>query len=105
METLKQTIRDRIIEGKTNRLKRLEEIRAPAVMIENLRNEIAEGKVNVGGEKALLDIVILTWEYKTGRGGKTYFLINGDIQFFPDARYGMFITKAKTAETAKGDIL
>ena len=84
------TIREYIVAGLTNRLERLEEIGAPEVMIENMKKAVANPVV--GGDVAALDVEIKTEEVKTGRGGKKYVLFNNSIRFFPNAKYGMYIS-------------
>lgn len=87
------TIREYIVCGMQDRLNKLIEIGAPAVIIEGQKKFIDNPKV--GGDINYLDDVISSKEIKTGRGGKQYILFNGNIQFFPNARYGMYISAKK----------
>lgn len=84
------TIREYITAGMTERLNKLIEIGAPAVIIEGQKKAIDNPKV--GGAVEYLNTVITSKEVKTGKGGKQYILFNGSIQFFPNARYGMYIS-------------
>jgi len=95
-----KTVRDRIVESKKKRLEKLIEINAPAVIIDNLKKEI-NGNIKIGGDIGLLDVVIITWEEKKGRMWKLYYLINNEIQFFPNAQYGMFISRSNGNEVMK----
>lgn len=84
------TIREYITAGMQDRLEKLVEIGAPAIIIEGQKKAIANPKV--GGATEQLNTVITSKEVKTGRGGKQYILFNGNIQFFPNSKYGMYIS-------------
>ncbi|MBQ4447448.1 MAG: hypothetical protein II897_04055 [Clostridia bacterium] len=95
------TIREWLIENEariqSERLSKLVEIGAPAVMLNAQRKlveELDNGIVEVGGETALLETEIETYEWKTGKGGKPYAHINGSVNFFPRAKYGRYIARA-----------
>lgn len=92
------TIREYIINGTLTtaeeRLSKLIEIGAPQVIIEGQSKLVASlkaGKIKVGGDTKVLDEELKSKELKTGNGGKTYIVINNGINFFPQARYGMYI--------------
>ena len=79
------------------RLESLEAMNAPKVMIEAQRkavDELKAGKIEVGGEKNLLDVEFESFIQKKGNGGKTYLTINGKINYFPQAQYGRYIKTA-----------
>lgn len=95
------TIKDFILHGTLSaaqeRLEKLTEISAPQIIIDKqneLVKSLQEGKLQISGETNLLNEQFSEAEKKIGRGGKTYYIINGSINFFPAARYGMFIKRA-----------
>lgn len=95
--TIKEFILDSRIKGKTARLKRLEEI-APKVVVERekeLIQELKDGKLNISGDVDVLDEELDTTSIETitGRGGKVYLVFNNHINFFPEAKYGMYIKR------------
>ena len=95
------TIREKIIANEitaqTDRLTKLSEMGAPAVMITGTEKIIADlksGNIKVGGDTELLDQEYVSGESKKGNGGKVYIQINGNINYFPNARYGRYIKAA-----------
>ena len=95
------TIREWICQNEARmfeyRLERLEAMNAPKVMIEAQRkavDELKAGKIEVGGEKNLLDVEFESFIQKKGNGGKAYLTINGKINYFPQAQYGRYIKTA-----------
>lgn len=77
------------------RLAKLESIGAPAVMIESQKeavDKLRNGDIVVGGNKELLAETVEGFEVKRGNGGKQYVEFNGAIRYFPQAKYGRFIT-------------
>ena len=94
--TIREKIIERLLIAGEERLMKLQEYGAPKIMIEGQLSYVASleaGELAVKGDKALLDETYETVEPKKGRGGKTYYCFNGCINFFPQARYGMYITK------------
>lgn len=95
------TIKDKIIEGLliagTERLNALKDMGAPNIIIvrqEKYVTDLTAGILKVGGDNNLLAEQFENMEVSKGRGGKTYYIFNnGDIKFYPQAKYGMFITK------------
>lgn len=94
------TIKDYILEGtiksSETRLEKLKEMGAPGVMITSLEQNIEElknGVLKIGGDVDVLDEEFIDREFKTGNGGKQYICINGSVNFFPNARYGMYIKR------------
>lgn len=92
------TIREWICEREARlyeeRLEKLIEIQAPQIMITGQQALVAElraGILQVGGAKEKLETEVQSAEIKSGRGGKTYYVFNGTINYFPTARYGRFI--------------
>ena len=96
-------IRDKIIEvmlkNVTERCEKMIEIGGPAIIIENLKKEIENlknGILKVKDKENLLDNEFIDIEWKKGKGGVPYATFNnGSINYFPNSRYGAFITKAK----------
>lgn len=79
------------------RLTKLEEIGAPKIVIEGqakMVDDLDNGILKIGGDKDILDEEYISAEQKKGRGGKVYYEINGKYNFFPNAKYGMFIARA-----------
>lgn len=92
------TIRNYILNGAIStakeRLEKLQAINAPQVIIDGQKRAIADlenGNLKIGGDTKVLDREFENREFKTGRGGKGYILINGNVSFFPNAKYGMYI--------------
>ena len=77
------------------RLEKLIQINAPKVMIQGqqkLVEELSAGKIKVGGDQDLLQCTFETFEIKKGNGGKSYVQFDNGIKYFPNAKYGRFIT-------------
>ena len=78
------------------RLEKLIQINAPKVMIQGqqkLVEELSAGKIKIGGEQDLLQCTFATFEIKKGNGGKLYIQFDNGIKYFPNAKYGRFITR------------
>ena len=67
----------------------------PEIIEINLKKKIENPAADfkVGGAKELLDVEYKKHEVLTGKGGKIHLLINGYIVYFPEAKYGRFITE------------
>lgn len=79
-----------------HRLQKLTEIKAPAIMIEKqgeFVTELSQGVIKIGGNDGLLKQEVVSVEPKRGVGGKPYFIFNGDVKYFPVAKYGRFINR------------
>lgn len=92
------TIRDYILNGAISaakeRLERLLTIGAPEMMVDGQKKAVEDlenGNLKIGGDTKVLDWEFKNREIKTGKGGKGYILINGNVSFFPNAKYGMYI--------------
>lgn len=95
--TIREYILDGTIKTAQTRLEKLKEMSAPQIMITTLEadiNKMQAGNLKIGGDVEVLDEELISREFKTGKGGKQYIQINGCINFFPNARYGMYIKKA-----------
>ena len=93
------TIREWIIKGTLkaaeDRLEKLKEISAPQVVIDGQSryvDSLKKGSLKISGDKSLLDVEYIHSEQKKGRGGRIYYTINDSINFFPNAKYGMYIS-------------
>jgi len=96
------TIREYILEGALKsaetRLDDLIKLNAPRVIIDGQQeyvNKLKAGELNIGGDTSVLDEEFVSREMKKGRGGKAYIVINENVNFFPNARYGMYIRRAE----------
>lgn len=94
------TIREWIIEGTLKqaeeRLVKLKELNAPSVMIlgqQKYVDKLRQNILKVGGLDFLLDQEFKTVEKKVGNGGRVYYTINDDINYFPHAKYGCYVAK------------
>lgn len=97
VETVGESILKVVTANAEERLNKLEEIGAPEVVIEGQRKAVENlrnGALKISGEKELLDVAVESKEVRKGNGGKMYIVFNGNINFFPNARYGMFIKRA-----------
>ena len=95
------TIREWVVKGVLSateyRLEKLKEMNAPKVMIEGVGKQVESlkaGIIKIGGDKDVLDEIFESVETRKGRGGATYYCINGNVNFFPNARYGLYIKRA-----------
>lgn len=91
--TLKEKITEIEIATMTVRLENLTAMNAPKIMLETISKEIAKNDIKVGGDTELLAEIFQTVEVKKGNGGKQYLIFNGNIQYFPQARFGRFICR------------
>ena len=94
------TIKDFIVEKETKmmkeRLEQLEKFGAPAIIIEKTKENIKKlenGELKVGGDKSLLEFEFIQCAVKKGRSGKVYLEFDNVIKYFPEAKYGRYITK------------
>ena len=94
------TIREHILENTRqnveSRLQKLEEMQAPEVLISSVKSQLTElenGQIEIGGDAELLQEDYVSVELKKGSGGKVYFEYNGNINYFPKAKYGRFIAR------------
>lgn len=95
--TVRQYIINGLIEAGKERITSLEKLGAPSVMVDGQRKyveKLQKGILEVGGDKDALDDKFVNAEKKKGKGGKSYYVINGNINFFPAAKYGMYIKRA-----------
>ena len=97
------TIKDVIIKTELRalkeRVKKLQELEAPDVMITSTEQEIdrlESGNLKIGGNIKLLEVEFVSSENKVGRGGKGYVQFNSSINYFPNAKYGRYIQKGET---------
>lgn len=80
------------------RADKLESLGAPKIMIEGTRDKaeaLKNGILKCGGDTELLNAEMESFEVRKGRGGKTYISLNdGNINYFPETKYGRFIKRA-----------
>ena len=72
------------------RAQELIKIQAPQIIIDNQLKLVQNPKI--GGDISLLGVEVISKELRTGRGGKKYIVYNGNIGFFPNSKYGMYIS-------------
>jgi hypothetical protein len=96
------TIFDYIIEHTATALEerkeRLIKMDAPDILIDNIVDELIrlyQGELICFGDTELLDAEFKTVIQKKGRGGILYYTFNGDINYFPKAKYGRFVAKGE----------
>lgn len=94
------TLRDWIIKANLlnakERLSKLIEAEAPHIMIEmqeKLVHSLENGTLKIGGEQELLETEYISHEKRVGRGGRAYIHFNDSINYFPQAKYGHYISK------------
>ena len=96
---LQEQLNANAIIGTKKRIQELSGI-APDILIENLKENLSfleESKsnyFNVTGDKEVLKWEVKSFESFNGRGGKSYIVFHckeGDVNFFPNARYGRYI--------------
>ena len=86
------------IKATEKRLNRLIEIGAPDIIIENTKKNIEQfklGIIKINDKQHLLSKTFEKLEVKTGRGGVEYIQFNGNINYFPNGKYGKFIKIAE----------
>lgn len=82
--------------GAQERLEKLIQMEAPKIMVQGqqkLVEELSTGKIKIGGDQDLLQYTFETFEIKKGKGGKSYVQFDNGIKYFPNAKYGRFITR------------
>lgn len=82
--------------GAQERLEKLIKMEAPKIMVQGqqkLVEELSTGKIKIGGDQDLLQYTFETFEIKKGNGGKLYVQFDNGIKYFPNAKYGRFITR------------
>ena len=88
--------------GAEARLKSLVSITAPEIMIDRQRERLEmflRGEIEIQDKDFLLGLPFTDRQVKTGNGGKKYIsyqTANGIVNYFPNARFGAFISKAKS---------
>ena len=96
------TIKEYLINGTETALEerrqKLIDMGAPSILIEKTGEELINlynGKFTCGGEIELLNEEMVDVEQKKGRGGIPYYTFNGNINYFPNAKYGRYIAKGE----------
>lgn len=97
---MSRTIVEFLVENALSKYKQrlaiLVEINAPEIMIKSAEKAISElelGKFKCGGDASLLKLKFNSFEVKTGKGGKKFFEFDNGVLYFPEAKYGRYITK------------
>lgn len=95
--TVKSFILSNLLRGAKDRLEKLAQMGAPEIMLTSQKKAVEKleaGNLKISGDTDLLGETFVSFETRNGKGGKQYVHINGSINFFPNSRYGMFITRA-----------
>ena len=101
---VKDAIKERLIRGYLKRYKKLQEIKAPEVVIENQREMIKDaerGELHIKGLENYQDRIIMDEERVKGRGGKVHYkftLDDGEIVGLFSGQYNRFMKPWKTKE-------
>lgn len=96
--TIRNYIIYQTIECVTERKEKLKAIDAPKVLVEACENDLSKlkaGDLRCSGDNSLLDEEVESHIIQKGRGGKIYHVFNGNINYFPNAKYGRFIAKGE----------
>lgn len=96
--TIKEHILKQTKEYVEWRKNKLIDMGAPDILIKNCDEEMERlnnGDLRCSGEVELLDNELVSHEVKQGRGGKLYHVFNGNINYFPKAKYGRFVAKGE----------
>lgn len=101
-QEVKTTIKEKIIQMEisnlSQRLSKMQQIGAPKILLETIPKQIDElkkGNIKIADKEQLLDMTYKNHKVLTGRGGKVYIQFNDSINYFPEGRYGKFITLNK----------
>ena len=96
------TIKEYIIKNTEEHLRcrraTLKAMNAPEVLLDSIADELARlycGELRCSGEIELLEEEFRSDELKKGRGGIAYHVFNGNINYFPRAKYGRYIAKGE----------
>lgn len=71
---------------------------APAVLLKAVNDELellSQKDLICFGETDLLDEEFVAVVQKKGKGGIPYYTFNGDINYFPRAKYGRFVARGR----------
>lgn len=96
------TLNDHITAGlrkaAESRLAKLIELNAPPIIIDGVKRQLTKDcsiRIKTGDPTDLLDREFLSVEKFTGRSGKAYYVYQtpaGPVSFFPQGRFGPFVT-------------
>jgi len=95
--SVQDALKERLLRGYMRRYKKLKEMRAPDVLIENQRDMIKDaerGDLHIKGLENYKDSIIVDEERVTGRGGKVHYkftLDNGEIVGLFSGPYSRFM--------------
>ena len=93
--TIKEFICEKESLAFEDRLVKLVNMNAPQCIIDSQRKAVEDlknGILKVGGDVESLSTEVKSVEQRKGRGGKIYVCFNGSINYFPQAKYGRFIS-------------
>ena len=96
--TIKEFIIGNTAEDVRMRMEKLKEMGAPAILIRSCEEELDrlnKGDLRCSGDTFLLEEEFESHELRKGRGGIPYHVFNGNINYFPKAKYGRFVAKGE----------
>lgn len=96
--TVREYIIEATIKSLTERVSKLEKLGAPRIMCEAIHEELADLNADIfkcGGDVEYLEDELITVESRKGNGGKSYYIFNGYIRYFPMAKYGRYVKKGE----------
>ena len=82
------------------RVEKLIDLDSPEAWIKEQRKLIAglkNGRINVKGDQDLLQLTFRSFKTKKGKGmeGKEYILFDNGVKYFPNGRFGRYITRGE----------
>lgn len=98
--TVKQFIIENELKSFSERLDNLIKMNAPDIVVNGQKkavDELKSGNLKIGGDTDALGFIVKDFENKKGNGGKPYITIktsNGDVNYYPAAKFGRYIKKA-----------
>lgn len=95
-KTIKEELIEVLLQTARDRLQKLTSIEAPAIVVEKQKEyvqSLMNGELKIRGELDILAKPYKKAERKVGNGGKVYYVINDSYNFFPNAKYGMYIKR------------
>ena len=100
MESIRENILKNELPAMRARLIAMQDKGLPKAMLAEMEAGIAlmgSGVISVGGAQELLDLPAENPQMKAGRRGKPYVRYANGVCYFPNARFGRFISMEKEA--------
>lgn len=80
------------------RLQKLIDMYAPEVYLNLARQDLADlkkGELNIGGDRELLKLEFEDYKVMKGSNQKLYIIFDNKVKYFPQAKFGRYITSFK----------